>query len=71
MNGSRKRCEKSGRQEMIREEHGRKHITKEQLKIMLHGKDAVGEKNIPDCARKQMAHKPYQTKKGGAKNGRI
>ena len=56
---------------MIREEHGRKNITKEQLKIMLHGKDAVGEKNIPDCARKQMAHKPYQTKKGGAKNGRI
>lgn len=50
---------------MRREENGRRHLTKEQLRIMLAGKDAAAEKDIPDSARRQMAHRPYR-KKGEA-----
>ena len=45
---------------MKREEHGRKHMTKEQLRSVLAGIDAAAEKDIPDSARRQMAHRPYQ-----------
>lgn len=58
---------------MRREENGRRHLTQEQLRIMLAGKDAAAEKHIPDSARRQMAHRPYR-KKGedadGAGKGR-
>ena len=58
---------------MRREENGRRHLTQEQLRIMLAGKDAAAEKHIPDSARRQMAHRPYQ-KRGwdtdGAGKGR-
>lgn len=47
---------------MRREENGRRHLTQEQLRIMLAGKDAAAEKHIPDSARRQMAHRPYQQK---------
>lgn len=49
---------------MKREEHGRRHLTKEQLRQVLARKDAVAEKNIPDSARRQMAHRPYQKGEG-------
>lgn len=52
---------------MKREEHGRKHMTKEQLRSVLAGIDAAAEKDIPDSARRQMAHRPYQ-KRGGKDN---
>lgn len=58
---------------MRREENGRKHMTKEQLRIMLAGKDAAAEKDIPDSARRQMAHRPYWKKEedaDGAGKGR-
>lgn len=45
---------------MRREENGRRHLTQEQLRIMLAGKDAAAEKHIPDSARRQMAHRPYR-----------
>lgn len=58
---------------MRREENGRRHLTKEQLRIMLAGKDAAAEKDIPDSARRQMTHRPYR-KRGwdtdGAGKGR-
>lgn len=53
---------------MRREENGRRHLTQEQLRIMLAGKDAAAEKHIPDSARRQMAHRPYQQK--GEAHGR-
>ena len=57
----------------MQKEHGRKHLTKEQMRQVLARKDAVAEKNIPDSARRQMAHRPYR-KKGedadGAGKGR-
>lgn len=53
---------------MRREENGRRHLTKEQLRQMLASKDAVAEKHIPDSARRQMAHRPYQQK--GEAHGR-
>ena len=53
---------------MKREEHGRKHLTKEQLRQVLASKDAAAEKHIPDSARRQMAHRPYQQK--GEAHGR-
>lgn len=49
---------------MRREENGRRHLTREQLRIMLAGKDAAAEKHIPDSARRQMAHRPYQKGEG-------
>jgi len=33
---------------MRREENGRRHLTKEQLRIMLAGKDAAAGKHIPE-----------------------
>ena len=54
---------------MRREENGRRHLTKEQLRIMLAGKDAAAEKDIPDSARRQMAHRPYRKKGGGDADG--
>ena len=45
---------------MRREEHGRRHLTKEQLRQVLANKDASAEKHIPDSAKRQMAHRPYQ-----------
>lgn len=53
---------------MIRETNGRKHMTKEQMRQVLARKDAVAEKNIPDSARRQMAHRPYKQK--GEAHGR-
>lgn len=53
---------------MIRETNGRKHMTKEQMRQVLARKDAVAEKNIPDSARRQMEHRPYQQK--GEAHGR-
>lgn len=47
---------------MKREEHGRRHLTKEQLSQVLASKDAAAEKHIPDSAKRQMAHRPYQKK---------
>lgn len=52
---------------MKREEHGRKHMTKEQLRSVLAGIDAAAEKDIPDSARRQMEHRPYQ-ERGGKDN---
>ena len=49
---------------MRREENGRRHLTKEQLRIMLAGKDAAAEKDIPESAKGQMAHRPYQKEEG-------
>lgn len=49
---------------MRREENGRRHLTQEQLRIMLAGKDAAAEKDIPDSARRQMTHRPYQKGEG-------
>lgn len=54
----------TGEAGMRREENGRKHMTKEQLRIMLAGKDAAAEKDIPDSARRQMTHRPYQKGEG-------
>ena len=54
---------------MMRETNGRRHLTQEQLRIMLAGKDAVAEKHIPGSARRQMAHRPYR-KKGEDADGR-
>lgn len=48
----------------MQKEHGRKHLTKEQMRQVLARKDAVAEKNIPDSARRQMAHRPYQKGEG-------
>ena len=45
---------------MQRTEHGRRHLTKEQLRQVMASKDAAAEKHIPDSARRQMAHRPYQ-----------
>ena len=56
------------RSRTIQKEHGRKHLTKEQMRQVLARKDAVAEKNIPDSARRQMAHRPYQQK--GEAHGR-
>ena len=53
---------------MKREEHGRKHLTKEQLRQVLASKDAAAEKHIPDSARRQMAHRPYQKGEGHGRN---
>lgn len=53
---------------MKREEHGRKHMTKEQLRSVLAGIDAAAEKDIPDSARRQMEHRPYQ-KRGADTDG--
>lgn len=47
---------------MRREENGSRHLTKEQLRQALASKDAAAEKYIPDSARRQMAHRPYQDK---------
>lgn len=49
---------------MQRTEHGRRHLTKEQLRQVLASKDAAAEKHIPDSARRQMAHRPYQKGEG-------
>lgn len=54
---------------MRREENGRRHLTKEQLRQVLASKDAAAEKHIPDSARRQMAHRPYR-KKGEDADGR-
>lgn len=48
----------------MQKEHGRKHLTKEQLRQVLASKDAAAEKHIPDSARRQMAHRPYQKGEG-------
>ena len=53
---------------MRREENGRRHLTKEQLRQVLASKDAAAEKHIPDSARRQMVHRPYQQK--GEAHGR-
>lgn len=53
---------------MRREENGRRHLTKEQLRQALASIDAAAEKHIPDSARRQMAHRPYQQK--GEAHGR-
>lgn len=45
---------------MRREERGHRHLTKEQIRQVLARKDAVTKKHIPDSARWQMAHRPYQ-----------
>lgn len=52
----------------MQKEHGRKHLTKEQLRQVMASKDAAAEKHIPDSARRQMAHRPYQ--KRGEAHGR-
>ena len=44
----------------MQKEHGRRHLTKEQLRQVLARKDAAAEKHIPDSAKRQMAHRPYQ-----------
>lgn len=49
---------------MQRTENGRRHLTKEQLRQVLASKDAAAEKHIPDSARRQMAHRPYQKGEG-------
>ena len=49
---------------MRREESGRRHLTKEQLRQVLASKDAAAEKHIPDSAKRQMAHRPYQKGEG-------
>ena len=58
---------------MRREESGRRHLTKEQLRQVLASKDAAAEKHIPESARRQMTHRPYR-KRGwdtdGAGKGR-
>lgn len=56
----------TGETGMRREENGRRHLTKAQLRALLASKDAVAEKHIPDSARRQMAHRPYQK---GERNG--
>lgn len=53
---------------MRREENGRRHLTKEQLRQVLARKDAAAGKHIPESARRQMAHRPYQQK--GEAHGR-
>lgn len=55
---------------MRREESGRRHLTQEQLRIMLAGKDAAAEKHIPDSARRQMAHRKKGEDADGAGKGR-
>ena len=52
----------------MQKEHGRRHLTKEQLRQVLASKDAAAEKHIPDSARRQMAHRPYQQKGEGNGN---
>ena len=52
----------------MQRENGRKHMTKAQLRQLLASKDAAAEKHIPDSARRQMAHRPYQ--KGECSNGK-
>lgn len=48
----------------MRMENGRRHLTKEQLRALLFRKDGAATKHIPESARWQMEHRPYQ--KGGA-----
>lgn len=48
----------------MQKEHGRKHLTKEQLRQVLASKDAAAGKRIPESARRQMAHRPYQKGEG-------
>lgn len=49
---------------MQRTERGRRHLTKEQLRQVLARKDAAAGKHIPESARRQMAHRPYQKGEG-------
>ena len=51
----------------MRMENGRRHLTKEQLRALLVRKDGAATKHIPESARWQMEHRPYQ-ERGGKDN---
>ena len=52
----------------MQRENGRKHLTKEQLRALLFRKDGAATKHIPESARWQMEHRPYQ-KRGADTDG--
>lgn len=52
----------------MRMENGRRHLTKEQLRELLFRKDGAATKHIPESARWQMEHRPYQ-KRGADTDG--
>lgn len=52
----------------MQRENGRRHLTKEQLRALLVRKDGAAQKHIPESARWQMAHRPYQ-KRGVTADG--
>lgn len=52
------------RSRAMQKEHGRRHLTKEQLRQVMARKDAAAGKHIPESARRQMAHRPYQKGEG-------
>ncbi len=51
----------------MQRENGRRHLTKEQLRALLVRKDGAAQKHIPESARWQMEHRPYQ-ERGGKDN---
>lgn len=51
----------------MQRENGRRHLTKEQLRALLVRKDGAAQKHIPESARWQMEHRPYQ-ERGGKNN---
>lgn len=52
----------------MQRENGRRHLTKEQLRALLVRKDGAAQKHIPESARWQMVHRPYQ-KRGVTADG--
>lgn len=52
----------------MQRENGRRHLTKEQLRALLVRKDGAAQKHIPESARWQMEHRPYQ-KRGADTDG--
>lgn len=44
----------------MQRKNGRRHLTKEQLRALLVRKDGAAQKHIPESARWQMEHRPYQ-----------